>query len=134
MFDGAKRVRFGDYIEQIRGVSYKPSDLGDEADESHTTLLRANNISNNEINFDDVQFVNDSKVQKNQLIKQGDILICGSSGSKEQVGKAALCKFDGKFTYGAFCKLIRATKEISPVFISEYFRSDEYREYIKQIA
>lgn len=134
MFENEKRVRLGDYIKQIRGVSYKPSDLGNAADKKHIALLRANNINNNEINFDELQYVSDKKVQQNQIIKNGDILVCGSSGSKEHVGKAAICKFNEKYTYGAFCKLVRATKEISPIYISEYFKTDEYRSYIKQIA
>lgn len=134
MFSNCERVRLGDYTEQIRGVSYKPIDLGDALDESHTILLRANNILNNEINFIDVQYVNDSKVQGSQAIRTGDILICGSSGSKEHLGKAAICNFEGKYTFGAFCKLLRITKYFSPIYVAEYFRSEEYRNYILKIA
>ena len=42
------------YAEQIRGVSYKPNDLHDGLDKDSVVLLRANNIDDGKINFDDV--------------------------------------------------------------------------------
>lgn len=39
---------------QIRGVSYKPTDLHDYIDEDSVILLRANNIDNGQLNFDNV--------------------------------------------------------------------------------
>ena len=134
LFKNTKNVKLGKCIEQIRGVSYKPIDLGEAEDNEHVILLRANNILNNEINFDDLQFVSKEKIQNNQLIRKGDILVCASSGSKEHDGKAALCKFDRTATFGAFCKLIRTKNGLSPILLSEFFRSDEYRNYINQIA
>ena len=58
MFEDKQKVRLGDYIEQIRGVSYKPTDLSDSLDETHVILLRANNISGGLVKLEDVQYVN----------------------------------------------------------------------------
>ena len=50
-------VRLGGLIEQIRGVSYKPEDVYDKLDENSVILLRANNIKDGQLNFDDVVYV-----------------------------------------------------------------------------
>lgn len=134
MFGQNKRDKLGRYIEQIRGVSYKPADLRDLADDAYT-LLRANNIGNDSLNSDDVQYVAKEKVSEKQLIRDGDILMCTSSGSLEHVGKTALCTADYcGMTFGAFCKLLRPIGKVSPKFLSIFFRTDEYRRTISDLA
>ena len=134
MFKGCPRCRLGDFIQQVRGVSYKPADLGSTADDEHITLLRANNINNGRINFDDVQYVNRGKVASAQVIQSKDILVCASSGSLEHVGKAALFNDSGEYTFGAFCKLLRPTGVLMPEFIAAYMAGDEYRHVISDLA
>lgn len=134
MFNCCKREKLGDCILQVRGVSYKPKDLSEELKEGFITLLRANNISNNVLNFEDVQFVSEGKVLDYQIIQDGDILICASSGSLEHVGKAALCIPDMEYTFGAFCKLIRPIGKLHPEYIAGYMRTDEYRNTISGLA
>lgn len=134
MFDDCEKVRLGDYIQQVRGVSYKPADLSLELDDEHITLLRANNIGGGAINFDEVQFVSRNKVSETQVIRKNDILMCASSGSLEHVGKTAICNFSGEYTFGAFCKLIRITGELSAEYIAAYLQGDEYRKIISDLA
>ena len=113
------------YIGQIRGVSYKPADLRASAKVDSYTLLRANNIANGTVNFDEVQYVASGKVSAVQVIREGDILMCGSSGSLDHVGKAALCKPESYgMTFGAFCKVIRPEGGLLPAYIASYFESD----------
>lgn len=123
------------YITQVRGVSYKPADLRPSLTEDSVLLLRANNIGEGRVNHNEVQYVSAEKVSKVQLIKKNDILMCGSSGSLEHVGKAALCpeSVEGE-TFGAFCKLIRANGALRPEYIAAYFGTDEYRKIIMQLA
>ena len=134
MFGKAKRDYLGNYIEQIRGVSYKPTDLNSQLVEGYITLLRANNISDGVINFDEVQYVNRGRVYDNQLIKPKDILMCASSGSLEHVGKTALCNLPMEYTFGAFCKLIRANDMLKPEYIFSYMNTQEYRDIIENVA
>lgn len=122
-------VRLGDLIEQIRGVSYKPEDVYDKLRESCITLLRANNIKDGQLNFDDVVFVDKKRVHDNQLLRAGDILICTSSGSKELVGKAAYVQEDLQMTFGAFCKVVRP-KKIRSDYLGHFFNSPNYRQKI----
>lgn len=134
-FSSTKCDELGSYITQVRGVSYKPKDLRESVDDRAYILLRANNIGFSGINYDELQYVACEKVSDNQLIKEGDILMCGSSGSLEHVGKAALCPDKSLgMTFGAFCKLIRPTGRLKPKFIASYFCTDSYRNEIKQLA
>lgn len=122
-------AKLGNLIEQIRGVSYKPEDLYDNLNEKSITLLRANNIQDGQLNFEDVVYVDRKRVHRNQLLKAGDILICTSSGSKELVGKAAYVSVDLPITFGAFCKVIRPQK-IYPKYVGHFFNSSAYRQKI----
>ena len=134
MFKDNKRDRLGNYIEQVRGVSYKPRDLRESADNAYV-LLRANNISGDRLNQDEVQYIAKNKVSEKQLIVDGDILMCASSGSLEHVGKTALCTPDYfGMTFGAFCKLLRPCGKITSRYLSIYFRTDEYRRVISDLA
>ena len=128
-----KKVRLGDVCKQIRGVSYKPVDLHNNLDDNSVTLLRANNIFENALNYDDLIYVDNKKVSDFQYLKKGDILICASSGSKNLVGKAACLEEDKKLTFGAFCKVLR-TNSINHGFFKHYFFSQNYRITISNIS
>lgn len=133
--DPYPRKPLGAFVEQVRGVSYKPADVRNTLDDGSILLLRANNISSGKINHSEVQYVTREKVSEKQIIRRNDILMCGSSGSMEHVGKAAIC--DGEAigeTFGAFCKLIRANGALLPKYIATYFITDEYRKYIMRLA
>lgn len=127
------KTRICDIAEQIRGVSYKPSDIHDTLNDNSVILLRANNIFDGKINFDDVVYVDKSKVSEKQYLKKGDILICASSGSKQLVGKAASVTFDAECTFGAFCKVVRPIGNIAD-YLGIYFQSNAYRRKISELA
>ena len=128
-----KKIKIKALIKQVRGVSYKPEDLHNKPDENSIALLRANNIADGQINFDDVVYVDKSKVFPEQYLKKGDILICASSGSKNLVGKAASVTFEKECTFGAFCKVIRSNAD-SKDLLSVYFQSSIYRKKIAEVA
>ena len=121
------------YITQIRGVSYKPSDLHDSLNKNSIILLRANNINNGKINFEDVVYVDKSKVSETKVLRKNDILICASSGSKKLVGKAASFNESIECTFGAFCKVIRP-RNILGSYLSAFFQSEYYKFHISQLA
>ena len=100
-------MKLSKYIKQIRGVSYKPDDVIEKAIEGYIPLLRANNIKDGKLNFDNLVYVRKDKVKQEQLLQKGDILICASSGSKDLVGKAGEFNLEGVYTFGAFCKVKR---------------------------
>lgn len=128
-----EKMKIKNLIKQVRGVSYKPEDLRSELDDDSVILLRANNIDSGKINLDDVVYVDKSKVSSEQYLRKGDILICASSGSKSLVGKAACVDFDRKYTFGAFCKVVRPNEDIID-YLGVFFQSPVYRRKISEVA
>jgi len=121
------------HIDVIRGVSYKPVDIKEETSDSISVILRSNNISNGQINFDDVVYVDNKRVATEQVLSKGDIVMCGSNGSKKLVGKAAMINTIPSYrtSFGAFCLGIRCKESILPEYLSVYFQTPKYREVIE---
>ena len=59
-------MKIKDLTEQIRGVSYKPSDV--VTSDVGLPILRANNIKGNSLSFDDLVFVKPERVSKKQIL------------------------------------------------------------------
>ncbi len=127
------RVKLGEYIEQIRGVSYKPEDICKELNENTVILLRANNIQDGKLNLNDIIYVKKEKVKQIQYLMIGDILICTSSGSKNLVGKAVFINKNLTVTFGAFCKVVRP-KISCPQYLGHFFNSPYYRNIISNLS
>lgn len=126
----AKEQKLSSYIDIVRGVSYKPDDICSN-DESSRVILRANNISNQTLNFDDIVFVNGERVKDIQLLKMGDVLMCASSGSQEHVGKVALISEDyDNVSFGAFCLVVRG-HDIIPEYLFSLLGSSSFRNHIE---
>ena len=83
--------------------------------------------------LDDVVYVLKDKVSEKQYLKQGDILVCTSSGSKELVGKAAFIEKDLHMVFGAFCKVVRPHTKC-PKYIGYFFQSQYYRSNISAVS
>jgi type I restriction enzyme S subunit len=117
-----------------RGVSYNPSgDLVSFDTESSIRLLRAHNVQNARIVFYDVQFVDRRCVSDSQLLREGDILICMASGSRELVGKAGQYASHDEFvyTFGAFMACFRPDHDdADPSFVAQLFQTAKYRAHV----
>ena len=121
-------------VDYVRGVTYKAAvDLHEELNDSSYVLLRANNIQDGELRFDDVQYVDRTKIKQKQLLRRGDILFCASSGSRGLVGKAALVRENMPVTFGAFCCVLRP-KENEAEYLAHYFQSQQYRRAIEKVC
>ena len=109
-----------------RGVSYGKDDLLPNS--NGVLVLRGNNIENNHIVYDsNVAFVPYDFINEEQRIKEGDIVMTMSSGSKAHVGKCAMFYKDSKHTFGAFLSKFTPKNEMRyMIFLfltSEYFKS-----------
>ena len=124
------------HIEVIRGVSYKPSDIKESANEGAFVILRSNNIDNGQINYNDVVYVDSSRVSESQSVSAGDIIMCGSNGSKSLVGKAAMLSENPihKTSFWTFCLAIRCKESMHPKYLSTYFQTTLYREIIEGLG
>lgn len=118
----------------IRGVTYKKQEASTTKKPGYTRLLRANNISNRNINTEEIVYVPLHNISETQILQSGDILIATSSGSPSVVGKAAQIKNDTDMSFGAFCGVIRPYKDLNPEYIGHFFSSKQYRDRISKLA
>lgn len=128
-------VRVGEVSEQVRGVTYGKGDASATPQHGYLPILRAGNISDAGVVFDDLVYVPAAKVSQKQLLRAGDVLIAASSGSLDVVGKAApvLSNYEGAF--GAFCKVLRPNaKRVDPRYFSHFFRTAGYRRIVSSLA
>jgi type I restriction enzyme S subunit len=124
-----RRGRLGELATGHRGVTYADGQLCEFQSAATATLLRSNNISRGQLNFDSVQIVPARLVSDKQFLYSGDIAVCMSNGSKALVGKAApfVKSSSARFTVGAFCSVFRPTESVDPAFVAHIFQSQGYR-------
>ena len=128
--DGWEVKSINDLSTICRGVSYKPTDL----QEKGVLILRGNNIENNRIIYDNnTAFLLSNMISDEQKIRQYDIIITMSSGSKEHIGKCAMFQRDSKHSFGAFLSKITPNKGC-PHFIFLFLVSIYFKQKIKSIC
>jgi len=128
-------VRVGEIAEQLRGVSYEKSDAISEPRAGFVPILRANNITDDGLVFDDLVYIPKSRVSQKQALQRGDIVIAASSGSLDVVGKAAQLRHEFQGAFGAFCKVLRPKRTVvDPDYLSHFFRTPAYQRKISSLA
>ncbi|MDY6917222.1 MAG: restriction endonuclease subunit S [Chloroflexota bacterium] len=123
----------GEVSDLVRGVSYVKEESDNRPKEGHVPILRANNIGV-ELSFEDLVYVPLHRVKDEQYIREGDILIAMSSGSKNLVGKAAQAKWGFCGGFGAFCGLVRASRLLEDRYVGLYLKTPSYREAISRLS
>jgi type I restriction enzyme S subunit len=126
-------MRLEKFVKQIRGISFSPNDISEGPQVDYLPVLKANNIQDGILQTDNLIYIHRNKIKPEQLIKKGDILIAASSGSIDVVGKSVYFENDFEGSFGAFCKVIRPTKEINSEFVSIFFKTSEYKRHIKKV-
>lgn len=120
----------------LRGVSYGKTDAYQEEFENSCLILRGGNIQDGKIvEGNDNVYVDLSLIKEDQLLQEADVVIVGSTGSKQLIGKAAtsLESFEN-VSFGAFLMAIRANENLNKWYFSYYFQTDFYRESIRNLA
>lgn len=122
----------GDFGHCVRGVSYNPNvDLFSYGNRNAIVLLRANNIVDGKLEFDNVQFVKKSIVAEEQTLSTGDIVIAMSSGSVIAIGKTgSYTGYSETCCIGAFCAIFRSEYY---EYIRFLFQSSMYREQLSTV-
>ncbi len=100
-------------------------------EDGYIAILRANNISDYKIIFNDLVYVPTALVQETQYVNQGDIIITMSSGSKTHVGKVAIAQKDLKCSFGAFCGKI-VPFDVVPMYLYYVLCSNVFRTHIER--
>lgn len=123
----------GEVATLIRGITYNKEQASKSLSPNFKPVLRANNI-NGVLNFEDLVFVPEHLISLEQIINKGDIIFAMSSGSKHLVGKSARATFDYDGSYGAFCGLLRAHKNMDKDFLYYIFQKNKFRRLISEVA
>jgi len=130
-----ERVRLADVADIIRGVTYKKDDARSKPETGLVPVLRANNIQDGALELDgELVYVPSELIGKEQLLREGDIVIATSSGSKDLVGKAAPVRTRWMGSFGAFCAVVRPREDIDPLYLAHFFEGPEYKALIRDKA
>ncbi len=125
----------GEIASVVRGVTFSKADATDQPADGLLPVLRAGNIQDSLVLDDDLVYVPRGKISDKQMLRQGDIVICTSSGSSEVVGKTGFARNDWPGSFGAFCAGIRAKPTKSdPSFLFYYLRSPAFRSWTQKSA
>lgn len=127
-------ARVADLADQIRGVTYAKEDATSSPRPGYLPVLRAGNIADDGLVFDDLVFVPAERIAPTQKIRRNDVVIAASSGSLDVVGKAARALADFEGGFGAFCKVLRPGPGIDPAYFAHFFRTPEYRQRVSALA
>lgn len=127
-------TRVADIADQIRGVTYGKQDASRTPRAGYLPVLRAGNISDCGLVFDDLVFVPAARISAKQRIRQNDVVIAASSGSLDVVGKAARALNDFAGGFGAFCKVLRPGPLVDPGYFGHFFQTREYRRRVSALA
>lgn len=122
-------VRLGEMVSVISGTSYKSSDVRTYG----LRILRGGNIQESKVVFcaDDV-FLPETFFDEEKSIKNGDVLIVASTGSKTVIGKPGFVyQSNEKTQIGAFLRIVRPHSQQMYDFIRVIFNSEFYRNHIR---
>lgn len=131
---GWAKLPLDEAAKLIRGVSYKKNEASSTSMENYLPILRANNIQNGKLVYQDYVYVPDNKIKEEQYIKINDIVIAMSSGSKNLVGKSGISQSDFKGSFGTFCGLLRPNNELHSRFVGLFTRSQYYAEKVSTLS
>jgi type I restriction enzyme S subunit len=118
----------------IRGVTYKKDQSADHSKEGYLPVLRANNIQNGKLQFDDLVFVLEQNIKDIQKIRKGDIVVAMSSGSKRLVGKSGIAETDFNGGFGAFCGVLRPSQYLNSKYVGLYTLTKEYSDLVSSLS
>ncbi len=119
--------------EIVRGVTFDKTEATDVPGSNLVPVLRAGNIQESLILDRDLLFVPQKRVKSDQLLREGDIVICMSSGSSNIVGKTAVFQGPWSGTVGAFCAIIRPHHAAAePGYLAAWLKSPAFRKWTRQ--
>ena len=127
-----KWVKLGDLLQVISGVSYDKKDISS----SGYRILRGGNIQQTKILLEknDV-FLPEQYRDSKKEIRQGDILIVASTGSKTIIGKPGFVDHPIPNTMiGAFLRICRSYTVYTQDWLKCLFSSEFYREHIRDLT
>ena len=128
-------VPLTDVADLIRGVSYPKTDARDQPADGYVPVLRATNIQDARLVLDsDLVYIAERNISAAQRLRDGDIVVATSSGSKHLVGKSAQLHRDWRGSFGAFCAGIRPKSHVESRYLALFLQSPAYWKEISKKA
>ena len=127
------KSKLAELLTVIRGVSYKKEHASNEPAPDRVPILRATNIQDGLV-FEDFVHVPRHYVSDEQFLRQGDIVIAASSGSRRIVGKAAQLTTDWVGSFGTFCFGLRPKPGVNPGYLAWFLQTSEYRHQVSELS
>lgn len=131
--EGWEAGTLGQIVKVTRGVTYGKEDVLPPHHPDAIPILRATNVTNSNLDLDNMVYVKEKFVRNDQLIGQFENLVVMSSGSKEHVGKSAPMYHTDDVGFGAFCSKVTASCDAT-YFVMIYLQSDMYKKRIKNLC
>lgn len=128
--DSWEWVRMGDLLNIIGGTSYK----NDQITTHGLRILRGGNINTPNISlYNDDVFLPLTFIDKEKLIRQNDILIVASTGSKKAIGRSGFVYgTHDNISIGAFLRICRLFYTKIFPYMTLIFSSEYYRNHIRE--
>ncbi|WP_319586515.1 restriction endonuclease subunit S [uncultured Desulfobulbus sp.] len=127
---GWKDITIADCASLSRGVTYGKNDVRSKDDIGVIGVLRATNITGNQVDLDDLVYLPEGTVSEDQFMNAFESLIVMSSGSKDHIGKNGIYYSDRKVAFGAFCSKL-SINEGFVFYVSTFLNSPWFKVYIK---
>lgn len=128
--DSWEWVRMGDLLNIIGGTSYKNNQITTYG----LRILRGGNINTPNISlYNDDVFLPLTFIDKEKLIRQNDILIVASTGSKKAIGRPGFVYgTHDNISIGAFLRICRLFYTKIFPYMTLIFSSEYYRNHIRE--
>jgi len=124
----------GELLRVVRGVTYKKAESRGSPGPGLVPILRATNIREGVLTFDDPVYVPGTRVSQDQVLCEGDIVVAASSGSKAVVGKAASLTRRWKGSFGAFCFALRPLRGVHAPYLAWFLQTPGYRRLVGELS
>lgn len=132
--DGWTSAPLSVVADLVRGVTYKKTDASATSAKGYVPIIRATNINGQLALDSEMVYVPARCVRPEQRLEVGDIIVATSSGSANVVGKSARLKEPWEGAFGAFCMVIRPSRELAPGYIAHLAASPEVRKRWRELA
>jgi type I restriction enzyme, S subunit len=120
-----ENVELGEICDFVRGVTFDGNEVVDTKADGYVPILRAGNIQDELYIQDDLVWVPEIRVSREQYFQINDIAICMASGSPAVLGKTAQLNQAFTGSVGAFCGIVRP-KKVDPIYMAYWFKSESF--------
>jgi type I restriction enzyme S subunit len=125
------KLKLNDIISVfVRGVSFNDTQSSSYKTGNNAPILRATNIVGNGFDFNNLVYVPKELIKEKQKLRNEDIVLITSSGSKALVGRTAFVENNSEHAIGAFLSIVRTNNKGVPKFLYYLLNSSLFRKHL----